>query len=56
MIVGETTPFEDFISVLSIAVLFVLRKYMHTGDKGKKAKHKAAAELPGAAQKLHEKI
>ena len=56
MIVGETTPFEDFISVLSIAVLFVLRKYMHTGDKGKKAKHKAAAELPATAQKLHEKI
>ena len=51
MIVGETTPFEDFISVLSIAVLFVLRKY-----KGKKAKPKAAAELPATAQKLHEKI
>lgn len=29
MIVGETTPYEDFVSVLSIAVLFVLRKYMH---------------------------
>ncbi|MDE7311972.1 MAG: hypothetical protein K2N87_10235 [Eubacterium sp.] len=33
MIVGETSPFEDFVSVLSIAVLFVLRKYMHSGDK-----------------------
>ncbi len=33
MIVGETTPFEDFISVLSIAVLFILRKYMHNGEK-----------------------
>lgn len=33
MIVGETTPYEDFVSVLSIAVLFILRKYMHSGDK-----------------------
>ncbi len=37
MIVGETTPYEDFVSVLSIAVLFVLRKYMHSG--GKQAKN-----------------
>lgn len=33
MIVGETTPFEDFVSVLSIAVLIVLRKYMHGSQK-----------------------
>ncbi|MDE6970756.1 MAG: hypothetical protein K2P69_13505 [Eubacterium sp.] len=33
MIVGETTPFEDFVSVLSIAVLIVLRKYMHASQK-----------------------
>ena len=33
MIVGETTPYEDLVSVISIAVLFVLRKYMHSGDK-----------------------
>ena len=38
MIVGETTPYEDFVSVLSIAVLFVVRKYMHSGDKNKKQK------------------
>lgn len=36
MIVGETTPYEDFVSVLSIAVLFVLRKYMHSGGKKQK--------------------
>lgn len=33
MIVGETTPFEDFVSVISIAVLFLLRKYMHRSEK-----------------------
>ena len=36
-VVGETMPYEDFVSVLSIAVLFVLRKYMHSG--GKQAKN-----------------
>ena len=36
MIVGETTPYEDLVSVISIAVLFVLRKYMHSGDKKQK--------------------
>lgn len=29
MIVGETTPFEDFISVISIAILCVLRRVLH---------------------------
>lgn len=29
MIVGETTPYEDFVSVISIAVLFLLRRYLH---------------------------
>ena len=44
MIVGETTPFEDFISVLSIAVLFVLRKYMHTNNNPAKNKSAAGSE------------
>lgn len=38
MIVGETSPYEDFVSVLSIAVLFVLRKYMHSDGKSVKNK------------------
>lgn len=29
MIVSETTPFEDFISVISIILLCVLRRYLH---------------------------
>ena len=33
MIVGETTPYEDLVSVISISVLIVLRKYMHTDSK-----------------------
>lgn len=37
MIVGETTPYEDFVSVLSIAVLIVLRKYMQSSKKNDSA-------------------
>ncbi len=44
MIVGETTPFEDFVSVLSIAILFVLRKYMHTNNNPAKNKSAAGSE------------
>lgn len=29
MIVGETTPFEDFISVISVGLLCVVRRYLH---------------------------
>lgn len=29
MIVGETTPYEDLVSVISITILCILRKYMH---------------------------
>lgn len=29
MIVGDTTPYEDFVSVLSIAVLCIVRQYLH---------------------------
>lgn len=31
MIVGETTPYEDFVSVISIAILCSLRRYLRTG-------------------------
>ena len=29
MIVGETSPYEDFVSVISIALLCLLRRYLH---------------------------
>lgn len=29
MIVGTTTPFEDFVSVISVSLLCVLRRYLH---------------------------
>lgn len=38
MIVSETTPFEDFISVISIILLCVLRRYLHDARERAKAK------------------
>jgi len=37
MIVGDTSPYEDFISVISIGLLCILRRYLHnTGNDCKK--------------------
>lgn len=41
MIVGNTTPLEDFVSVISIALLCVVRRYLRvTGEKQKEEKNK----------------
>jgi hypothetical protein len=37
MIVETTTPFEDFISVVSVTILFLLRRYMHSSKPGTEA-------------------
>ena len=34
MIVGDTTPYEDLVSVVSIVLLYLLRKYLHNTKKG----------------------
>ncbi|HIR12619.1 MAG TPA: hypothetical protein IAB31_01700 [Candidatus Choladousia intestinavium] len=36
MIVGETTIFEDFVSVVSVAILFLLRNYLHSQKNKRK--------------------
>lgn len=33
MIVGETTPFEDFVSVVSITILCVVRRYLRINNE-----------------------
>lgn len=36
MIVGDTTPYQDFVSVISVALLCVVRRYLRvTGEKQK---------------------
>ena len=44
MIVTETTAVEDFISVISIILLCVLRRYMHVTREKMKAEGKVSAE------------
>lgn len=44
MIVGETSPYEDFVSVISVALLCILRRYLR---EGKKLSHKHKNEKPG---------
>lgn len=39
MIVGDTTPYQDFVSVISVALLCVVRRYLRVaGEKQKKDK------------------
>ena len=44
MIVTETTAVEDFISVISIILLCVLRRYLHVTREKMKAEGKVSAE------------
>lgn len=36
MIVGDTSPYEDFVSVISVAILLLLSRYLHIGKKGER--------------------
>lgn len=36
MIVGDTTPYQDFVSVISITLLCVLRKYLRNDKENRK--------------------
>lgn len=40
MIVGETTPFEDFISVISVGLLCVVRRYLHVTKEKEQSREK----------------
>lgn len=37
MILGDTTPFDDFISVISVGILCALRRYLHVTRKKEEA-------------------
>ncbi len=47
MIVSDTTPMEDFISVISIILLCVLRRYLHVTREKMKAEGKLNEEESG---------
>ena len=44
MIVGETTPYQDFVSVVSVALLCVVRRYLRINNE-KRDENKAAGIL-----------
>ena len=44
MILGDTTPFEDFISVISVGILCALRRYLHVTRKKEEAEREQEAE------------
>lgn len=44
MIVGETTPYQDFVSVVSVALLCVVRRYLRINNE-KRGEKKAAGIL-----------
>lgn len=45
MIVGETTPFEDFVSVISVGLLCVLRRYLHVSKEKEREKKEAQENI-----------
>ncbi len=50
MIVGDTTSFEDFISVISVGLLCVLRRYLHVTKEKERERIKACAQTKDDAQ------
>ena len=42
MIIGDTPPMEDFISVISVGLLCVLRRYLHVTKEKEREKEKSA--------------
>lgn len=44
MIIGETNPYQDFVSVISIALLCILRRYLHNSREARLHPHSGDAE------------
>ena len=53
MIVGETTPYQDFVSVVSVALLCVVRRYLRINNE-KRDEKKAASVLEEKLRKKTE--
>lgn len=53
MIVGETTPYQDFVSVVSVALLCVVRRYLRiNNEKRDEKKASSAKEINALEEKL----
>lgn len=40
MIIGDTTPYQDFVSVISVAILCIVRRYLRVSKENKEEKKK----------------
>lgn len=57
MIVGDTTPYQDFVSVISVALLCVVQRYLRvTGEKQKESKEPEVQEEVREEKKPEENI
>ena len=57
MIVGDTTPFEDFISVISVGLLCLGRRYLHVmKEKEKEQERQRARESEQRKEQEPEKL
>ncbi|MDE7133500.1 MAG: phosphate-starvation-inducible PsiE family protein [Lachnospiraceae bacterium] len=57
MIVGDTTPFEDFISVISVGLLCLGRRYLHVmKEKEKEQERQRARESEQRKEQEAEKL
>lgn len=52
MIIGDTTPFEDFISVISIGLLCVVRRYLHIAKEKEKEREREREQKQEDGEKL----
>ena len=57
MIIGDTSPYEDFVSVISIGLLCVVRRFLHNAkekEKERERERERQEEFAGAEQLKHE--
>ncbi len=57
MIIGDTSPYEDFVSVISIGLLCVVRRFLHNAkekEKERERERERQEEFAEAEQPKHE--
>lgn len=53
MIIGDTSPYEDFISVISVGLLCLVRRYLHVTKEKEKEREKQQQREPEIEQERH---
>lgn len=53
MIVGETTAYQDFVSVISVALLCILRRYLHNSREDREKREHGEGKQEERKKVLH---